>query len=210
MFSAPVLSFGAQSPAVRLAAMNRTMNEQFRLPGLGDRIELQKQFSRENLQAFCDAVGDLNIQHLQGLAGNLGAGEAEPKITIPGAFVTAQITRAFITMFKQIAQRPIFPIYGGQKVKYLSPVHVGDTVRTDLSVRDVDYKQSSNAPGQANVIYTVDTTISQFDPATCAIGKKVVEGEATIIIRLPHDPQLAALVSRIRQAQRPEVKVSAA
>lgn len=192
----PRVSFGQSAP--ELAGLNQRMNATYKLPGIGDSFQLEKKFTRENLESFCEAVGDLNIKHLQGLDGTIQQGGGG--ITIPGSFVTAQITRAFIAMFKQFAQGPIFPVYAGQQLKYLAPVRVGDTVETNLSVKSIDYKPSSQS-GTANVIYKIGSDIYKKDPVSQRLGQQVVAGEGTIIIRTADHPALAKTVADIRAAQ---------
>ena len=127
---------------------------------VGDRAELQKTVTQDDILLFANVTGDRNPLHLDPqYASKTRFGRPVAHGMLSAGFISAALGT-------QLAP-DCCVVYLSQSLRFLRPVHIGDTVRTVVEVKGVDSQKR---------IITVKTDCSNQD------GEPVVSGEAIVLL----------------------------
>jgi acyl dehydratase len=183
--------FGNGYPTPQQSFSNR-----FQLPPLGHVAPpLEKTITEQEVTQFCDIVGPpMSVDHLKALAKAIKPSAEDNAIAVPGSFVMAQITRAFITMFKALTDKPVFPIYAFQNLEFKKPVFVGEPIKTQVAVKDIEYQPSARQ-NRATLVYTLQTDVFKQNLA----NEHVLTGQAKVHIRRDADPSIPLAIEQMRR-----------
>jgi len=93
--------------------------EPWKCPAVGQVLEAQREFTKENTAQFTELTGDSNVLHTTSI--------------VPGHFVASMIPGL-------IGSHICGAVYLSQTIKYTAPVRFGDTVTTRITVKSVSAK----------------------------------------------------------------------
>lgn len=115
--------------------------------------------SAELIEGFAELAGDFNPIHLDDeFASNTRFGKRIAHGMLSGAFISGVLGYEFI-------ERKV--VYLSQTMKFVAPVHIGDTVTVTATVKAIREEKG---------IVTLDTICTKQD------GKVVVTGEAVLMV----------------------------
>ena len=126
---------------------------------VGDTFAKTRQVTDELVRAFAEISGDYNPIHLdEEFAANTRFGRRIAHGMLSGAFISAVLGYEF-------HERKI--VYLSQKMKFVSPVYIGDTITTTATVKNIRQERG---------IVTLETNCTNQD------GTITVQGEAMVMI----------------------------
>ena len=126
---------------------------------IGDRFAKTRQVTDELVRAFAEVSGDFNPIHLdEEFAANTRFGRRIAHGMLSGAFISAVLGYEF-------HERKI--VYLSQKMKFVSPVCIGDTITTTATVKHIREERG---------IVTLETICTNQN------GSVTVQGEAMVMI----------------------------
>ena len=126
---------------------------------IGDKFAKTRQVTDELVRAFAEISGDFNPIHLdEEFAANTRFGRRIAHGMLSGAFISAVLGYEF-------HERKI--VYLSQKMKFVSPVFIGDTITTTATVKHIREERG---------IVTMETVCTNQD------GDVTVQGEAMVMI----------------------------
>lgn len=126
---------------------------------VGDTFAKTRQITDELIRAFAEISGDYNPIHLdEAFAANTRFGRRIAHGMLSGAFISAVLGNEF-------HERKI--VYLSQKMKFVSPVYIGDTITTTATVKNIREERG---------IVTLETNCTNQD------GTVTVQGEAMVMI----------------------------
>jgi 3-hydroxybutyryl-CoA dehydratase len=125
---------------------------------IGQSAETSKTITQKDIEIFADLSGDHNPVHLD------AAFAASTQFK--GIIAHGMLSASFISAIFGTTLPGKGTIYMGQTLKFLSPVHPGDTVRTVVTVREILAEKRR--------------VICQ---TACYVGTtQVIDGEATLLV----------------------------
>ena len=126
---------------------------------VGDTFAKNRQITDELVRAFAEISGDYNPIHLdEEFASNTRFGRRIAHGMLSGAFISAVLGYEF-------HERKI--VYLSQKMKFVSPVFIGDTITTTATVKHIREERG---------IVTLETNCTNQD------GIITVQGEAMVMV----------------------------
>src|SRR5215203_5799305 len=126
---------------------------------IGDKFSTSKQITDAVVRAFAEISGDYNPIHLdEEFAANTRFGRRIAHGMLSGAFISAVLGYEF-------RERKI--VYLSQKMKFVAPVFIGDTITSTATVKHIREEKG---------IVTLDTVCTNQD------GDVTVQGEAMVMI----------------------------
>lgn len=126
---------------------------------VGDVFRRDRMVSAELIERFAELAGDFNPIHLDDeFASNTRFGKRIAHGMLSGAFISGVLGYEFI-------ERKV--VYLSQTMKFVAPVHIGDTVTVTATVKAIREEKG---------IVTLDTICTKQD------GKVVVTGEAVLMV----------------------------
>lgn len=126
---------------------------------VGDTFAKNRQITDELVRAFAEISGDYNPIHLdEEFASNTRFGRRIAHGMLSGAFISAVLGYEF-------HERKI--VYLSQKMKFVSPVFIGDTITTTATVKHIREERG---------IVTLETNCTNQD------GIVTVQGEAMVMV----------------------------
>ena len=126
---------------------------------VGDTFAKNRQITDELVRAFAEISGDYNPIHLdEEFASNTRFGRRIAHGMLSGAFISAVLGYEF-------HERKI--VYLSQKMKFVSPVFIGDTITTTATVKHIREERG---------IVTLETNCTNQD------GTVTVQGEAMVMV----------------------------
>lgn len=127
---------------------------------IGDSASFSKTITEFDVLSFAGITGDFNPVHIDSVAAN----NSIFKQRIAHGMLTASFISTVIGM-----QLPgPGTIYLGQNLKFVNPVHIGDTITAIVKVSEIIENKG---------IYTLSTLVINQE------GKTVIEGSAKILYR---------------------------
>ena len=169
---------GSESPVQATASNLRTVrNRTFDEITLGETACIERTLTAEDIQLFAVLSGDVNPQHLDA--------QFAESTRFHGVIAHGMLGGALISAVLGTRLPGPGTIYLGQSLKFLRPVHIGDTLRIGVTVNARDPK-------------TKRLTLACL--CTNQDGKEVITGEAEVIAPTER-------VERVRTTL-PEVKLS--
>ncbi|RJX69388.1 enoyl-CoA hydratase [Vibrio sinensis] len=125
---------------------------------LGQRAHFEKTISESDIQMFCGISGDINPVHVSQIAG---------ENSIFGSRVAHGILVSGLTSAVLGMQLPgPGTIYLGQELKFTAPVYIGDTIRAEVEVIEINKDK--------NIVKLATRSINQNE-------KVVIHGVATVM-----------------------------
>ncbi|WP_461615172.1 MaoC family dehydratase [Clostridium sp. Marseille-QA1073] len=125
---------------------------------LGDKASFEKTISESDVYLFAGITGDLNPAHINE--------EASSKTTFKGRIVHGILVSGFISTVLGMYLPGPGTIYLEQNLKFLAPVKIGNTVKADVEVIEINKEK--------NRVKLKTTVINEE-------GKIVIDGVATVI-----------------------------
>ncbi|ELV8684180.1 MaoC family dehydratase [Vibrio cholerae] len=125
---------------------------------LGQSAHFEKTISESDIQMFCGISGDINPVHVSQIAGqkSIFGNRVAHGIMVSG------LTSAVLGM-----QLPgPGTIYLGQELKFTAPVYIGDTIRAEVEIIEINREK--------NIVKLATRSINQNN-------KIVIEGMATVM-----------------------------
>ena len=127
---------------------------------VGDRAEFEKKVEAEDVALFADVTGDRNPLHLDAaFAAKTRFGRCVAHGMLSAGFISAALGTRLAP--------GCCVIYLSQSLRFLRPVHIGETVRAVVEVKGVDPQKR---------IVTVKTDCLNQD------GEPVLTGEAVVLL----------------------------
>jgi acyl dehydratase/CBS domain-containing protein len=123
---------------------------------VGDTVRFRKEISDEDVQRFAEATGDTNRLHLDA--------EFAEESQFGGRIAHGVLTAGLISA--ALARLPGLTVYLSQDLRFLGPVHIGETVTAVCEVVEDLGKQK----------YELTTTVYDED------GEVVVDGDAVVMV----------------------------
>ncbi|MCE7700045.1 MAG: MaoC family dehydratase [Methanobacterium paludis] len=125
---------------------------------MGDKVSVEKTISETDVYLFAGITGDLNPAHV-----NQAAAE---KTMFKGRIAHGILVAGFISNCLGMHLPGPGTIYMGQQLKFVAPVHIGDTIRAEVEVIDINVQKNRAK------LKTVCTNQN---------GKMVIDGEALVM-----------------------------
>lgn len=125
---------------------------------LGDKAAFEKTISESDVYLFAGITGDLNPAHINQVQSEKTVFKGR---IAHGILVTGLISTALAMQLPGPGS-----IYISQSVKFLAPVHIGDTVRAEVEITDINAARNR---------VTLKTACFNQD------GKQVIDGEAVVM-----------------------------
>lgn len=125
---------------------------------LGNKVSIAKTISESDVYLFAGITGDLNPAHVNQI-------KSENTI-FRGRIAHGILVSGLISACLGMHLPGPGTIYMGQQLKFTAPVHIGDTIKAEVEVIDINIPK--------NRIKLKTTCINQF-------GKTVIEGEALVM-----------------------------
>ena len=127
--------------------------------GIGNSFAKTREVTEELVRAFAELSGDFNPIHLdEKFAANTRFGRRIAHGMLSGAFISAVLGNEF-------HERKI--VYLSQKMKFVSPVYIGDTITTTATVKQIREERR---------IVTLETVCTNQDDTVS------VQGEAMVMV----------------------------
>lgn len=125
---------------------------------VGDKAAFEKTISESDVYLFAGITGDLNPAHINQVQSEKTVFKGR---IAHGILVTGLISTALAMQLPGPGS-----IYISQSVKFLAPVHIGDTVRAEVEITDINAARNR---------VTLKTACFNQD------GKQVIDGEAVVM-----------------------------
>lgn len=125
---------------------------------IGDKVSIEKTISETDVYLFAGITGDLNPAHIN----QVKSESTMFKGRIAHGILVSGLISACLGMYLPGPGT----IYMGQQLKFTAPVHIGDTIKAEVQVIDMNIAK--------NRIKLKTTCTNQ-------LGKTVIEGEALVM-----------------------------
>lgn len=125
---------------------------------LGDKVFVEKTISETDVYLFAGITGDLNPAHINQVASE--------KTMFKGRIAHGILVTGLISTCLGMYLPGPGTIYMGQQVKFTAPVHIGDTIKAEVEVIEMNVEKNR---------VKLKTVCTNQD------GKVVIDGEALVM-----------------------------